>query len=125
MKYHLVWVPKSRKWILRGGIRDRAKELFREIEEYHGFEIEEMEVAADDVHVFISFLSKCSISQVVRDTEGSECEGDTQGVSESEEGIMGTVAVALKSPVPEGRGFLPLEVTVKFTRSPRAVPDVL
>jgi hypothetical protein len=40
-----------------------------------------------------------------RDTEGSECEGDTQGVSESEEGVMGAVAV-LKSPVPEGRGFL-------------------
>jgi hypothetical protein len=24
-----------------------------------------------------------------RDTEGSECEGDTEGVSESEEGVMG------------------------------------
>jgi hypothetical protein len=41
-----------------------------------------------------------------RDTEGSECEGDTQGVSESEEGVMGAVAGVLKSPVPEGRGFL-------------------
>jgi putative transposase len=59
--------------------RDRAKELFGEVEEYHGFEIEEMEVAADHVHVFISFPPKYSISKVVRDTEGSECEGDTEG----------------------------------------------
>jgi hypothetical protein len=41
-----------------------------------------------------------------RDTEGSECEGDTEGVSESEERVMGAVAVVLKIPVPEGRGFL-------------------
>jgi hypothetical protein len=34
--------------------RDRAKELFSEVAEYHGFEIEEMEVAADHVHIFVS-----------------------------------------------------------------------
>ena len=64
-KYHLVWAPKYRKWILRGEIRDRAKELFKEIAQYHGFEIEEMEVAADHVHIFISYPPKYSISKVV------------------------------------------------------------
>ncbi len=64
-KYHLVWAPKYRKWILRGEIRDRAKELFREIAEYHGFEIEEMEVAGDHVRIFISFPPKYSIAKVV------------------------------------------------------------
>jgi len=105
--------------------RDRAKELFSKIAEYHGFEIEEMEVAADHVHVFISFPPKCSISQVVGILKAVSAREIQQGVSESEEGVVGAVAVVLKSPVPEGRGFLPLEVTVKFTRSPRAVPDVL
>jgi hypothetical protein len=38
--------------------RDRAKELFSEVAEYHGFEIEEMEVAADHVHIFISLPPK-------------------------------------------------------------------
>jgi REP element-mobilizing transposase RayT len=38
--------------------RDRAKELFSEVVEYHGFEIEEMEVAADHVHIFISLPPK-------------------------------------------------------------------
>ena len=41
------------------------KELFREIAEYHGFEIEEMEVAENHVHIFISFPPKYSISKVV------------------------------------------------------------
>ena len=64
-KYHLVWAPKYRKWILQGEIRDRAEELFREIAGYHGFEIEEMEVAGDHVHIFISFSPKHSIAKVV------------------------------------------------------------
>jgi len=64
-KYHLVWAPKYRKWILLGEIRDRAKELFKEVAQYHGFEIEEMEVAADHVHIFISFPPKYSIAKVV------------------------------------------------------------
>jgi hypothetical protein len=123
--------------------RDRAKELFREVVEYHGFEIEEMEVAADHVHIFISFPPKYSISKVVGILKAVSARGDTEGVSESEEGVMGrgvlggrvlcaesggrsdsgsdqeihafsrtkgeesgAVAVVLKSPVLEGRGFL-------------------
>jgi putative transposase len=62
---HCVYDTKYRKWILRGEIRDRVKELFREIAEYHGFEIEEMEVAKNHVHIFISFPPKYSISKVV------------------------------------------------------------
>ncbi|MCX5815025.1 MAG: IS200/IS605 family transposase, partial [Proteobacteria bacterium] len=64
-KYHLVWAPKYRKWILRDAIRDRVKELFREIADHHGFEIEEMEVAIDHVHIFLSFPPRYSIARVV------------------------------------------------------------
>ena len=64
-KYHLVWAPKYRKWILRGEIRQRVRELFIEIAEHHGFEIEEMEVDKDHIHLFLSFPPKVSISKVV------------------------------------------------------------
>ena len=30
-RYHLVWAPKYRKWILDGEVRDTVKELFKEI----------------------------------------------------------------------------------------------
>ena len=64
-KYHLVWAPKYRKWILQGAIRQRVKELFQQIAEYHGFEIEESEIDKDHVHIFISFPPKYSIAKVV------------------------------------------------------------
>ena len=54
-KYHLVWAPKYRKWIKREDIRGRVEEVFLQIAERHGFEIEEVKVAPDHVHVFLSF----------------------------------------------------------------------
>ena len=64
-KYHLVWAPKYRKWILRGDIQVRVKELFQEIAEHHDFLIDTLEVAADHVHIFLSFPPRYSISKVV------------------------------------------------------------
>ncbi len=64
-KYHLVWTPKYRKWILRGDIRERVKEIFKEISEDFDFEIEAVEIAKDHIHLFLSFPPKYSISKVV------------------------------------------------------------
>jgi putative transposase len=64
-RYHLVWAPKYRKLVLQGAVRERVRELFLEIAEHHGFEIEELEVDKDHVHVFLSFPPKYSIGQVV------------------------------------------------------------
>ena len=65
--YHLVWCPKYRKKIFeRGHIRERAEQLIREIGEEYGFEIVEMEVAVEHVHILLSFPPKRSIGEVVR-----------------------------------------------------------
>jgi putative transposase len=65
--YHLVWCPKYRKDIFDGEeVRERAGQLIREICEEYGFEIEEMEVGEDHVHILISFPPKHSIGEVVR-----------------------------------------------------------
>ena len=64
-KYHLVWTPKYRKWVLRGDIREKAKRIFEEISGNHGFEIDTMEVAEDHVHIFLSFPPRYSIARVV------------------------------------------------------------
>jgi putative transposase len=65
VKYHLVWAPKYRKWILRGEIRKRVEELFRKIAGSWDIEIEEMEIAEEHVHLFVSFPPRHSISTVV------------------------------------------------------------
>lgn len=64
-RYHLVWAPKYRKWVLQGAIRQRVKDLFQEIAAHHGFEIEELEVDKDHVHLFLSFPPRYSIGKVV------------------------------------------------------------
>ena len=64
-KYHLVWTPKYRKWIRRSDIRERVGEIFLEIAQHYGFEIQEMRVAPDHVHLFLSFPPRYSIAQVV------------------------------------------------------------
>jgi putative transposase len=64
-KYHLVWVPKYRKWMFRGDIRECVKQIFEEISNTHGFEIDTMEIADDHVHIFLSFPPGYGISKVV------------------------------------------------------------
>ncbi|MEE8184915.1 MAG: IS200/IS605 family transposase [Thermodesulfobacteriota bacterium] len=64
-KYHLVWAPKYRKWILREDIKKRVKEIFEEISLSHDFDIEALEIAEDHVHIFLSFPPRHSISKVV------------------------------------------------------------
>ena len=64
-KYHLVWAPKYRKWILRGDIRQRVGEIFEDISRNHDFEIDTLEIAEDHVHIFLSFPPRYSIARVV------------------------------------------------------------
>lgn len=66
-RYHIVWAPKYRKWILRGDVSEFVEQCFQEIARSHGFEIEEMEIAEDHVHIFLGFPPKSSISVVVED----------------------------------------------------------
>lgn len=68
-KYHLVWIPKYRKWILRGDIRKRLEETFKEISEDFGFESDVMEVLEDHVHIFLSAPPKYSISKIGGNTK--------------------------------------------------------
>ncbi len=64
-KYHLVWAPKYRKWILRGDIRKTVLRVFRQIATDFDFWIEELAVAPDHVHIFLSFPPRYSIAKVV------------------------------------------------------------
>jgi len=64
-KYHLVWAPKYREWVLRGDVRDRVRELFLEIGDRHDIEFDTLEIAEDHVHLFVSFPPRLSISEVV------------------------------------------------------------
>ena len=64
-KYHLVWAPKYRQWIVREDIRRRLEQVLRQIAEDFNFELVELEVAKEHVHVFLTFPPRYSIAKVV------------------------------------------------------------
>jgi putative transposase len=51
---------------LEGEVRETAKKLFKEILAARDCEIEEMEMAEDHVHIFVSIPPKYSIGEMVR-----------------------------------------------------------
>ena len=69
-RYHLVWAPKYRKWVLLGDLRKFVKQCFQEIAVANDFEIEAMEIAEDHVHIFLGFAPRYSVSQVVQRLKG-------------------------------------------------------
>lgn len=53
LKYHLVWIPKYRKRVLRGPLAKHLKALLYQAAEVNDWLIEELAVEPDHVHVLI------------------------------------------------------------------------
>ncbi len=66
-KYHVIFCPKYRRGVLVDGIDCRLKEIFLETASGHGFEILEMEVMPDHVHLLIDCNPRYGIMQCITD----------------------------------------------------------
>lgn len=64
-KYHLVFIPKYRKKVLYGKIREFLGPVFHELAKQRGSEILEGHMVQDHVHMLIKIPPKYSISEVV------------------------------------------------------------
>lgn len=64
-KYHLVWIPKYRKKVLYGHIRQKLGDIFRELALHKESSIIEGHLMGDHVHMLISIPPKYAVSQVV------------------------------------------------------------
>ena len=70
IKYHLVWITKYRKPILRADIAHRARDLIREICRANDVEIIKGHISRDHVHIFVSAPPHLSVSQLVKSIKG-------------------------------------------------------
>ena len=70
LKYHLVWIPKYRKRVLRGKLVTRLRELLHEACDVNGWEIEELKVMTDHVHILIQIKPNKSVSKVLQILKG-------------------------------------------------------
>lgn len=69
--YHIVWIPKYRKKILQGKIKARVEEHLRECAEVNDWEIQELNVQLDHVHLMIQIPPSVRVCDVVKALKGS------------------------------------------------------
>ena len=70
IKYHIVWITKYRKQILRADIANRVRELTREICRANDVEIMKGNISRDHVHIFVSVPPHISVSHLVKSIKG-------------------------------------------------------
>ena len=70
VNYHIVWSVKYRKAVLKGGIDEALKEMFKQIAADKDFTIQAMEVMPDHVHIFASSHPKLAPSYIVKMLKG-------------------------------------------------------
>lgn len=68
--YHIIWIPKYRKRILRGEIAQRIKELLKECADTNRWEIHELNIQPDHVHLLVQLPPKVSVSVAVQYFKG-------------------------------------------------------
>ena len=64
--YHLVWIPKYRKRVLKEKIAVRVKELLEECADFNRWKIEELNIQKDHVHMLIRMRPDVSVSKMVQ-----------------------------------------------------------
>lgn len=68
--YHLVWIPKHRKRILKGKIAIRLQNLFYEASKIRRWWIEELKILEDHVRMLIQIHPNETIAEVVQSLKG-------------------------------------------------------
>mgnify|MGYP000019256290 CR=1 FL=1 len=74
-KYHVVFIPKCRRKVLYGQLRQDLGEVFRELARQKESRIEEGHLMRDHVHMLISIPPKYSVSQVIGYIKGKSAIG--------------------------------------------------
>lgn len=69
--YHIVWLPKYRKKVLEKEVKERIEELLRECAATNGWEIQELNVQVDHVHLVIQIPPSISVSSAVQFLKGT------------------------------------------------------
>lgn len=89
LMYHLVWIPKYRKRVLKGKIAERLSELFYQCADMNRWEIEELNIQPDHVHMMIQLKTTISVSNAVQSLKGGSSRMIRKEFPELEEFLWG------------------------------------
>lgn len=70
INYHIVWCPKYREKVLKGIIKEFIQDQLLTIAETKNYEILELQVMPDHIHIFISAPPKDSPTGIVKILKG-------------------------------------------------------
>ena len=65
-QFHVIFCPKYRRKVLTDEVEVRAKEIFREVSEKYKFDIIEMEIMPDHVHLLIDCNPRFGIMECIK-----------------------------------------------------------
>src|SRR5271157_4966729 len=72
LRFHLVWIPKYRKRVLRGKIAARIKQLLYEACKVNNWLLSEINVQEDHVHILVQIWPRESVADVVKRLKGGK-----------------------------------------------------
>ena len=67
---HIVWIPKYRKRVLKGRLADRIADLINECADMNRWQVEELNIQDDHVHLLLQFRPDMCISKIVQLIKG-------------------------------------------------------
>lgn len=65
-QHHLIWCPKFRYSVLKGNVQPKLKSIFEDIAKRYEYEILEMEVMPDHIHLFVGAKPSVAAMDIVR-----------------------------------------------------------
>lgn len=89
LKYHIVWITKYRKPILRGAIGKRVRELIRQTCASLDVYIVKGHISKDHVHLLVSVPPKLSVSELVKRLKGRSSRKMLEEYSELRQAFWG------------------------------------
>jgi putative transposase len=89
LKYHVVWITKYRKPVLRGEIAARLRELIRQTCTTLDVYIEKGHIATDHIHLLLSDPPHLSVSEMMQHLKGRSSRRLLQEYAELERQFWG------------------------------------
>lgn len=90
LRFHIVWIPKYRRRILRGALASRLQELIQQGAEVNRWLVHELAVQPDHVHLLIQIWPTDSVAEVVQKLKGGTSRKIREEYPELEEFLWGT-----------------------------------
>jgi len=87
--YHIIWTPKYRKRVLRDNIAKRIEALLYQCAEVNHWEIHELNVRPDHVHILIQLPPSISVSKAVQYFKGGSSKVIREEFPDLEEYLWG------------------------------------